>query len=75
MSSEDSTELHHAKQLVAVADVNDQNPFDVLVEAMHEHRGNYSDVHEAMEETYDSVDELAFNESKRLTADGTVVVE
>ena len=77
MESEDeeAAEVHHAKQLVAVADVKDRNPFDVLVAAMHEHRGNYQDVHAAMDETYDTVDELAFNESKHLTPDGTVVVE
>ena len=75
MGDDDSAEVHHAKQLVAVADVKGRNPFDVLVAAMHEHRGNYTDVHEALEETFDTVDELAFNESKRLTLDGTVLVE
>jgi len=75
MPSDDSAELHHAKQLVAVADAKDRNPFDVLVVAMEEHRGNYGDVWEAMDETYDTVDELAFAESKHLTPDGTVIVE
>ena len=78
MSSENDdepAEVHHAKQLVAVADVKDRNPFDVLVAAMHEHRGNYTEVHEALDETYDTVDELALNESKRLAPDGTVILE
>lgn len=75
MAEDEPAEVHHAKQLVAVADVKDRNPFDVLVAAMHEHRGNYSEVHEALDDTYDTVDELALNESKRLTPDGTVILE
>lgn len=75
MADDEPAEVHHAKQLVAVADVKDRNPFDVLVAAMHEHRGNYTEVHETLEETYDTVDELALNESKRLAPDGTVILE
>lgn len=74
-SDDEPADVYHAKQLVAVAAANDRNPFDVLVAAMHEHRGNYNEVWEAMDETYDTVDELAFAESKHLTPDGTVIVE
>jgi len=75
MAEDEPAEVHHAKQLVAVADAKDRNPFDVLVAAMHEHCGNYSEVHEALDDTYDTVDELALNESKRFTPDGTVILE
>jgi hypothetical protein len=75
MAEDEPTEVHHAKQLVAVADAKDRNPFDVLVAAMHEHRGNYTEVHQALDDTYDTVDEFALNESKRLMPDGTVILE
>lgn len=75
MASDDEADVHHAKQLVAVAEANDRNPFDVLVAAMHEHRGNYSEVYDVLEETLDTVDDLAMAESKRLAPDGTVIVE
>lgn len=73
--TDDGADVHHAKQLVAVAAANDRNPFDVLVAAMHEHRGSYCEVYDDLEDTLDTVDDLAMAESKRLTADGTVILE